>query len=101
MILRLTGKNGKLVIENLRNYPAEIVEGLHGSLVAGADARPDPHRKGFYDVSSGARVFFIHVSPVSGNVMLLATWCKEQAPEAAHARVAGQRPADCASQAAA
>ncbi|HKS95607.1 MAG TPA: hypothetical protein VJV74_05670 [Terriglobia bacterium] len=84
MTLRLTGKNGKLTIENLRHYPSDVVEKLRGLLVAGVNARPDPRRKGFYDVEDGARVFFIHISPVSGNVMLLATWC-EEAPAAAAA----------------
>jgi hypothetical protein len=83
MTLRLTGKNGKLTIENLRHYPSEVVEKLRGLLATGVEARPDPRRKGFYDVEDGARTFFIHISPVSGNVMLLATWCEEAAAAAA------------------
>ena len=83
MTLRLTGKDGKLTIENLRNYPSEVVERLRGLLTAGVNARPDPRRKAFYDVEDGRRVFFIHISPVSGNVMLLATWCEEAAAAAA------------------
>ena len=99
MILRLNGKdgkNGKLIIENLRHYPAELVEKLHRLLAQGVEAQPDPRRKGFYDLDGGTRVFFIHVSPVSGNVMLLASWTKEreQAVEAVRIRAARQRP-DC------
>ena len=111
MILRLNGLNGKdgkdgtkdrLVIENLRNYPAELVEKLQGLLAAGVEAQPDPRRKGFYDVHNDTRVFFIHVSPVSGNVLLLGSWLKEQAAEAASVRAASRPPAgiSCAGQAA-
>ena len=107
MILRLNGKdtrNGRLTIENLRNYPAEMVEKLRGLLLSGVEAHADPRRKGFYDVHNGTRVFFIHVSPVSGNVMLLASWPKEleRAAEAVHVRAASQRPSHmaCANQAA-
>lgn len=99
MILRLNGKNsksGKLIIENLRHYPAELVEQLHRLLTQGAEAQPDRRRKGFYDLDSGTRVFFIHISPVSGNVMLLASWPNERdrAAEAIRVRAASQR-ADC------
>ena len=84
-MLRLESKTGTLKIENLRDYPAELVEKLRGLLLTGTEARPDPRRKGFYDVHNGTRVFFIHVSPVSGSVMLLAIWRKEQAAGAARA----------------
>ena len=63
-------------IDNLRNYPADIVEKLRALLVAGALVYPDPHRKEFYDVANGSRMFYIHVSP-TGKVWLLATWLKE------------------------
>ena len=99
MILRLSGKDsksGKLIIENLRHYPAELVEKLHRLLAQGVEAQPDPRRKGFYDLDSGTRVFFIHISPVSGNVILLASWLKEreQAAEAIRVHAASQR-SDC------
>lgn len=72
MTLRL---NGNTRIDNLRDYPAEVVEKLRGLLADGAKAYPDPHRKNFYDLENGSRMFYIHVSP-SGNVWLLATWLK-------------------------
>ncbi len=74
MILRL---NGNPTIENLRNYPAELVDKLGALLAAGVQAHADPRRKNFYDVENGSRVFFIHVSPISGKVMLLATWFED------------------------
>jgi hypothetical protein len=81
------------VIDNLRNYPEHLVARLGSLLRDGAAARPDPRRKGFYDVADGDRVFFIHVSPVSGNVWLLASW----AVEAEAARPAPRVPAMVAS----
>jgi hypothetical protein len=43
-------------------------------LASGAPAHPDPHRVGFYEVQNHSQVFYIHVSPVNGKVLLLATW---------------------------
>jgi hypothetical protein len=74
MTLRL---DGRLQIENLGKYPQETVEKLRDLLAGGAEAQPDPRRKNFYDVHNCSQVFFIHISPVSGNVMLLASWLKE------------------------
>ena len=74
------------IIDNLRNYPEHIVNRLGAILHDGAAARPDPRRKGFFDVADGERVFFIHVSPVSGKVWLLATWATEKTESAQTAR---------------
>lgn len=74
MVLRM---NGNLRIENLRNYPAETVESLRALLAAGTSAHPDPHRNNFYELVNGARVFYIHIPPVGGKVLLLATWPNE------------------------
>ncbi|MGA3326336.1 MAG: hypothetical protein ABSF45_17835 [Terriglobia bacterium] len=73
--------SGPLRIENLRHHPGETVNRLRGLLVAGAYASPDPHRKGFYDLEDGDRVFYIHVSPI-GTVLLLAAWSREGAHHA-------------------
>ncbi|MFQ5663012.1 MAG: hypothetical protein ACE5HL_04195 [Terriglobia bacterium] len=80
MVLRL---NEKLTIDNLRNYPAETVERLRALLAAGALAHADPRRKNFYELENGTRVFYIHVSPNGGKVLLLATWPRENPPGAA------------------
>ena len=74
MLLRI---NEQLSIDNLNNYPTEIVEQLDELLTAGVEARLDPNRKNFWDVEHSGRVFFIHASPVNGRVMLLATWPAE------------------------
>ena len=68
--------NGTTRIDNLRNYPSEVVEKLRALLKAGAHASPDPHRHDFYDVENGSRMFYIHLSP-NGGVWLLASWLKQ------------------------
>src|SRR5712692_8578673 len=68
MLLEL---KGRLIIENLQNYPAETVAKLRALLAVGAVAWPDPRRKNFYDVENGSHVFYIHLTP-SGKVLLLA-----------------------------
>lgn len=73
MLLRL---NGDVRVEDRWNHSLEIVEELRGLLAAGADAVADPHRKDFYEVDNGFRVFYIHICP-SGKVLLLAVWSKE------------------------
>jgi len=73
MVLRLK-ENPE--IDNLRDYPTDIVEKLRALLVAGAQVYPDPRRKEFYDVANASRMFYIHVSP-TGKVWLLATWLKQ------------------------
>ena len=75
MLLRI---NERLSIENLNDYPTEIVEQLDELLTAGVEARLDPNRKNFWDVETSGRVFFIHAAPAGGKVMLLATWPAEQ-----------------------
>ena len=79
MTLRLK----EVKVDNLRNYSDDVVEKLRGLLLKGADADVDPQRKGFYDVYNGTRVFFIHISPVSGKVILLASWLRERVAAAA------------------
>ncbi len=71
MLIRL---NHKPAIDNIHNYPQSIVDRLSTLLTVGAVADVDPRRKGFYDVADAGRTFFIHISPVSGKVFLLASW---------------------------
>lgn len=61
-------------IEDLRNHPAETVMRLQSLLVGGVTVSPDPKRTGFYEFESESDVYYIHVSPVSGTIFLLATW---------------------------
>jgi hypothetical protein len=61
-------------IEDLRNHPAEAVNVLRDLLVGGAELTPDPKRAGFYELHHASTVYYIHISPVTGKIILLATW---------------------------
>ena len=63
-------------VDNLRNYPAEIIKELEELLLSGGSALPDPKRKGFYDLEDYDRTFFIQISSITSKVVLLATWRK-------------------------
>jgi hypothetical protein len=73
MFLRMKPLPG---VDNLRNYPAEIIKELEELLLSGGSAFPDPKRKGFYDLENYERTFFIQISSITGRVVLLATWLK-------------------------
>ena len=61
-------------IQNPRNYCPCEVEQLQRLLAAGKPARRDPRRQNFYEIEGQEETFYIHVSPVSGEIMLLAKW---------------------------
>lgn len=65
------------VIDNVTHHSAEAVEKLRAMLMAGVPAHPDPRRKNFYELENCASVFYIHLSPANGKVMLLAIWDKD------------------------
>jgi hypothetical protein len=73
MLLRMKQLPG---VDNLRNYPEEIIKGLEELLLSGGSALPDPKRKGFYDLENHERTFFIQISSITGRVVLLATWLR-------------------------
>jgi len=64
-------------IENPRGYSAREVEDLHRLLMAGGEVESDPRRKHFYNLASEKHAYYIHISPVSGNVILLAKWLRQ------------------------
>ncbi len=64
-------------IENPRRYETWEVEHLELLLKAGTPIHRDPRRKNFYEVEGEAVTFYVHVSPVSGNVVLLAKWVRQ------------------------
>ncbi len=86
---RLWGRRPQdIEIDNRHGYPAEMVEQLRSLLVgltASGDTvvRPDPHRPGLYDLEAADRVIYIYVSPVSGKVLLLASWPRKTSDESA------------------
>jgi len=69
--------SAEMQIEDLRNHSEITVLALRDLLSAGATIIPDPKRRGLYEVHSETLVYYIHVSPVSGNILLLATWPHE------------------------
>ncbi|HXT86764.1 MAG TPA: hypothetical protein VN745_07060 [Verrucomicrobiae bacterium] len=77
MVMKL---ENELLIEDPRNHSRECVETLRRLLAGGARVEADPKRSDFYEVESGSDVYYIHISPVSGKILLLATWAKESAP---------------------
>ena len=74
-------------IEDPREYGADIVNDLRSLLISGQCAQRDPHRENFYEIENGGNAFYIHVSPINGDVMLLAKWLtspKEACTSVAH-----------------
>jgi hypothetical protein len=69
-------------IENLRNYPVEVIDELRRLLATDAPARPDPHRADFYELEGPTRVYYVHVSAALGSVLLLGIWPREAAAAA-------------------
>lgn len=66
--------NAQSRIEDPRNYGPDIVSELRGLLMAGKCAHRDPRRLHLYELEAGQSTFYIHISPVSGDIMLLARW---------------------------
>jgi hypothetical protein len=73
----MTCCTGDIRIEDPRHHPTETVLALRDILSGGATIIPDPKRRDFYEVRSESVVYYIRVSPVNGNVLLLATWPNE------------------------
>jgi hypothetical protein len=72
-------------IENLRDHPAEDVARLRYLLDSGAERKHDPRRPNFFEIHDRDRVFYIHVSPVTEQIIFLATWAHDaQASPALH-----------------
>jgi hypothetical protein len=74
-------------IEDPREYGPDIVNDLRNLLTAGRCVRRDPGRENFYELENGGHTFYIHISPVNRDVMLVAKWLnspKEVYTSAAH-----------------
>ncbi|MHB8527478.1 MAG: hypothetical protein ACYC92_10070 [Candidatus Acidiferrales bacterium] len=77
MVMRL---EHDLNIEDPRHHSQERVETLRRLLAGGARVESDPKRPDFYEVESGSDIYYIHISPVTGNILLLAAWPKNGVP---------------------
>ena len=64
-------------IENPREYEPGAVEHLRHLLEVDSPGQHDPHRENFYEVEGNAETYYIHISPISGNVVLLAKWLRQ------------------------
>jgi hypothetical protein len=71
MVLRM---NELSRIEDPRKYGADVVNELRNLLTVGGSAQSDPRRENFYELENGGHTFYIHISPVNGDVTLLAKW---------------------------
>lgn len=68
----------KAEIENPRGYGEDSVDILR-ELFADEEflrsaAHADPQRPGFFEAEAAGRIFYFHVSPITGKVLLLACW---------------------------
>jgi hypothetical protein len=84
MVLQM---NEQSRVEDPRNYGPEVVNELRNLLTLGGSAQGDPRRENFYELENGESAFYIHISPVNGDVTLLARWLsspKEACISAAH-----------------
>ena len=64
-------------IENPREYERGAVEHLRHLLALGIPAQRDANRENFYEIDGIDESYYIHISPVSGNVVLLARWLRQ------------------------
>lgn len=75
MVMRI--EEELLNIRDVRNHPEETISTLRQLLASGARVVADPKRPNFYELEHGSEVFYIHVSPATGQILLLATWSNE------------------------
>ena len=75
MVLRM---NQETHVENPRFYDAHVVDELRTLLIAGVPARSDPRRQHFYEVENAHDTFYLLVSPINGNVVLVAKWSRQR-----------------------
>ena len=64
-------------LDNPRDYRASAIDELRQLLEAKCPARCDARRKNFYEIEGRGETYYIHVSPLSGNVTLLAIWVRQ------------------------
>jgi hypothetical protein len=79
--------NERTRIEDPRKYGADIVKDLRNFLAVGGFAQRDPRRENFYELENGGHTFYVHISPINGEVTLLARWLsspKEACTSEAH-----------------
>lgn len=68
--------NEQIRIEDPRRYGSEVVNDLRNLLTGGGWAERDPHRENFYEIENEDHAFYILISPINGEVVLLAKWSR-------------------------
>jgi len=61
-------------IRDLGSHTPATVTTFALLLASAVNVRPDPKRRNFYEVVDGSQVYYIHVSPVTEIIYLLAVW---------------------------
>jgi hypothetical protein len=77
--MRLQMREGS-TIENPRSYANHAVECLRELLTGESHVQRDPNRDHFYQLEDDKNAYYIHVSPITGNVILLAKWTRHAQP---------------------
>jgi len=65
-------------IQDIRNHPPELLRGLESLLLKGASLTPDARHPGFFEVQDGTQVYYVHIVPNTGKVLLLAAWAQAE-----------------------
>jgi hypothetical protein len=76
----------ELKIDDPRGHSPETLRRLRQAVASGAPADPDARRPNFFEIQADDQVFYIHISPATQKITLLATWSRE--PELQIARTA-------------
>jgi hypothetical protein len=71
-------------IEDPRGHSADTIRRLREALASGAPAAADARRRGFFEIQAEGQVFYVHISPTTHKIILLATWSSEPVLEVAH-----------------
>jgi hypothetical protein len=64
-------------IEDPRGHSPETLRRLREALASDAPVNPDARRPNFFEVQAEDQVFYIHISPITQRITLLATWACE------------------------
>jgi hypothetical protein len=77
------GTDSRIENRRPRRHSPETLRRLREAIASGAAATPDARRADFFEIQSADQVFYIHVSPVTQKITLLATWSHEPELEVA------------------
>lgn len=64
-------------IEDPRGHSPETLRRLQEALTSEARVNPDSRRRNFFEVEAEDQIFYIHISPLTQRITLLATWARE------------------------